>query len=311
MNKIFSFLLFLALTFTTYAQEINARLNVSAARLQTADPRIFTTLQDELTKFINERKWTDVEFADDEKIECNININITDELSADRYKAQVSIQANRPVFNSDYKTPIINYNDRQFEFQYQEFQALDFNENAYQSELTSFVAYWIYMIIGMDFDTFKLNGGQAYFQKAQNVVNNAQNSSSSQGWQPFGSNGNQNRYWYIENLLNNRYKNLREVNYKYHRLGLDAMYEDEFTGREQVAACVELLERVYRESPTLMALQMFFINKSDEIVQILEKAAATEKTKTVALLSKMDPGNASKYDRIMQSTGVGNNSRGR
>jgi len=284
-------------TFNAFAQEFNFRVNVSAARLQTADPKIFKTLQDEINNFMNDRKWTDDTFSEEEKIEGSMNINITDELSADRYKAQVSIQVNRPTYSSDYKTALLNYNDRDLNFQYQEFQALDFNENDYLQELTSFLAYYAYVSLGLYYDSFAMEGGTPYWLKAQTVVNNAQNGSPNGSWKAFTSDNN--RYWFVENVFNNRYRGMREVSYKYHRQGLDNMFDDVFTGREAIINCFETLERVHKESPSLMIMQLFFNAKSNEISKIMQKASPIEKTKVINTLTKLDPSNSSRYQKIL------------
>lgn len=298
MNKILFLALIALFTYELNAQELNCRVNVSAARLQTADPKIFKTLSEDLTKFMNDRKWTDNTYEDDEKIECTINIVITDEKSSDIYSAQATIQANRPVFNSDYKTTLINFSDERFTFQYVESQALDFNPNDYLNELTSLMAYYAYTIIGLDYDSFSKNGGNPYFLKAQAVVNNAQNNSGSDGWKPFST--TINRYWYIENMLNNRYKVIRDVNYNYHRKALDQMFEDPFAARAEVIGVLELLDKLYKERPNLMIMQLFFKAKSNEIIQILSDATANEKVKAAPLLQKLDPTNTSRYQQLIR-----------
>jgi len=305
MKKVIYLILFVFYVTQSQAQELNCTVNVSAARLQTADPKIFKTLSEDLTKFMNDRKWTDFTYEENEKIECTINIIITEEKSSDTYKAQATIQANRPVFNSDYKTALINYNDDKIIFQYVESQALDFNPTDYLNELTSLMAYYANVIIGLDFDSFGLNSGTPYYLKAQTIVNNAQNSSQSDGWKPFSS--TINRYWYVENLLNNRYKTFRNVLYDYHRKGLDVMYEDEIGAREEIVSAIESLDKVYKERPNLMIMQLFFKAKSNELIQILQASNSTQKVKVVPLLQKFDPSNNSRYNGLMRGISGGLN----
>jgi len=264
----FLFTFFMVLvSLSTFAQELNFRVNVSAARLQTTDPKIFKTLQDELNNFLNDRKWTEDTFTEEERLEGSININITDELSTDRYRAQVSIQVNRPTYNSDYKTALFNYNDRNLEFQYQEFQSLEFNDNDYLLELTSFMAFYAYISLGLYYDSMGAEAGTPYFLKAQTVVNNAQNNSSNAAWKAF-SKSNQSRYWMIENILNNRYKGMRQVS-------------------------------IHQEKANLMIMQLWFNAKSNEIVKIMKEASPIEKTKVVNILSKLDPSNINRYQQIL------------
>lgn len=298
MRKLLTLIILCLLALTEIsAQEINCRARVNAGRNVSVDPAVYQTMTDEINKFLDEKIWTDLKFEDSERIECSFNISITEELGSDRFRGQLTVQANRPVFNSDYKTTVINFVDKDIEFGYQQFQNLDYNPNTYVSELTCLIAYYVYLIIGMDMDTYSLNGGTSYLVKAQQVVNLAQNSSS-KGWKAFEK--KENRYWIVENLLNNRFRPLREAAYKYHLKGLDEMYEDEIAGRAAVMQCLDLIQRVHKDQPNSISTKMFFNAKADEITKILSKATAIEKSKAITILNSVDPSNVARYNRILQ-----------
>jgi hypothetical protein len=245
---------------------------------------------------MNNRSWTGDKYALAERIECEIIITITEELSTDRFKANINIQSNRPVYNSDYKTVMFNYVDKDFEITYREYEALDFNENTFQSNLTSVLAYYAYIVIGFDYDSFEMNGGTAHFLKAQQIVNNSQNAKE-KGWKPFD--GLRNRYWLVENMLDAKFKDYRRMLYDYHRKALDKMYDDPSSSVKTVSSGLELLSKVNSSKPNSMALQLFFVAKVDELVGMFKNAGPTDKTKAVALLTKMDAANAGRYRGIL------------
>ncbi|HUM46644.1 MAG TPA: DUF4835 family protein, partial [Chitinophagales bacterium] len=235
MKKYFFLLTLLCIAVTGYAQELNCTVKVITAQLQTADPKIFQTLQKSIYEFMNNRKWTNDNFSTNERIECSILINITQEISSDKFGAQITIQSNRPVFSSGYNSTVLKWADKDFQFQYAEYQPLEFNENTYLSSLTSVLAYYAYTIIGFDYDSFSPSGGTVYYQKAQNIVNAAQ-STSEPGWKSYES--IRNRYWLINNLLNTKFENVRIAMYKYHREGLDKMFENPDQGRKAITESI-------------------------------------------------------------------------
>jgi hypothetical protein len=282
------------------AQELRARVSVISNRVgTTVDKKTFLTLQTALYNFINNRKWTTDNFNPAEKIDCSFLLNLEQDADPNVYKASLTIQSARPVFNSSYASPIINFQDNDVTFKYVEFQQLEFNDNrvsgtdALVSNLTAVIAYYINLILGLDYDSFSKRGGDAYFQKAQNVVNNAPEGRNISGWKPFD--GTRNRYWLMENLLNSRYTLIHDAYYAYYRLGLDDMYENEAKARTEVLNVLSLLNTFNADNPNTMALQFFFQGKSDELLKLFSKATAPDKARALEFLQKLDVSNGSKY----------------
>lgn len=279
------------------AQELNCDVQVITPKLQTADPAIFKTFENAVYEFMNNRTWTDDSYNNNERIECKLIITLTDELSSDRFRANATLQSIRPVYNSDYKTVLFNYVDKEFEFVYSEYLPLEFNENAHLSNLTSMLAYYAYIMVGIDYDSFGKNGGSPYFIKAQSIVNNAQNVNE-RGWKSYEN--VRNRYWLIENLMNGKYASYRNCIYDYHRLGLDKMYDNRNGGTKTITNCLEKLNLLNNENPNLMALQLFFNAKSDELISIYSAAPPAEQTKAINYLTRLDAANSEKYLNILK-----------
>lgn len=293
---LFTLLLIVAFAMPAAAQELKCVVKINTPKLQNTDPRVFQTLQKAIFEFMNNRKWTDDVFDVQEKIECNLLINVTEELGNDKYKLQVTLQSSRPVHNSSYTTTLINFSDKDWNIQYVEYQPLDFDDSKYSSNLTSILAYYAYMIIGVDYDTFSPKGGTPYYDKAKNIVNIMQNLEED-GWKAFEKNL-KNRYWLNENILNARYENLRTVLYNYHRLGLDLMYTDEKGGRAMILTCIKQIEKIYDDNPNSVWLSVFFAAKSDELANIFAGGTPQEKQQAYQILTKCDPLNAQRYKKI-------------
>jgi hypothetical protein len=284
------------------AQEIQAKVNVIASRVGPGtEKKIFTTLQTALTTFINNRKWSTQTFAANEKIECNFTINITEVVDGNTFKGTLAVQAARPIFNTSYKSPLINFVDDQFIFKYVEFQAIDFNDNRVQgndplvANLPAILAYYIYMVLGFDFDSFELKSGDPYFLKAQNIVNNAPDNRSIEGWKAFD--GQRNRYWLSENLTNSRYSLIHDIVYNYYRKAMDFMYENESKTRQEMTNCLVLLNSLKKEntSNSNMVVPFFVQSKSQEWINVFKKATPQEKSAAVEILKELDITNANKY----------------
>lgn len=281
------------------AQELNCNVQVLSPQIQgTAEKRIFETLQTAVFEFMNNTKWTKDTYANDERIECSIVITIAEKISTDEYKGTIQVQARRPVFKSSYYTTLFNWSDNDFQFKYLEYQAMDFSEQTHMSNLTSVLAFYANVILGLDYDSFALNGGTPFFQKAQTIVNNAQNASE-KGWR--GMEGTKNRYWLVDNMLNPVFTPLRECMYTYHRTGLDLIVTDRETGRTNIANSLKLLQTVHRDRPGSFNLQLFFNAKSDELVNVFSVSFPDEKSKVVTLLNEVDPANSNKYAKILAS----------
>jgi len=249
---------------------------------------------------MNNTTWTNHVYGIDERIECNIMINLNEQLGSDEYKGTVQVQARRPVFNTSYSTTVLNFLDNNFDFRYIEYNKLEFSENTHTNNLTSVLAYYAYLILGIDYDTYSLYGGSEYFQKAEKIMNNAQNAPE-RGWKAYEGN-RKNRYWIIENILNEKYKPVREVNYRYHRLGLDIMNEKLIEGRAEIVECMATLQKVYREKPDpyMLFMQLFFDAKNDELVSIFTESYPTEKSRVLNILTEIDNANSTKYKAIME-----------
>ena len=291
---------FALLTCNTYAQELNARVTVNSSRVgTTVNKSVFQTLQNAITTFLNNRKWTSDNFLPNEKIDCNFLLNLQATEEANVYSASLTIQAARPVFSTSYLSPMVNYQDEDILFKYIEFKQFDFNENrvsgtdAQASNLTAVFAYYAYMILGFDYDSYSLKGGNPYFQKAQNIVNNAPEARGISGWKAFD--GIRNRYWLVENMLNSRYAIMHDIVYNYYRLSLDKMYEDENTARTQTMNVLNLLSNFNSDNPNTMINQFFFQGKSNEFIRIFLKAPQQDKMRASELLQKMDITNATRY----------------
>lgn len=280
------------------AQELNCQIQVNHSQVQGTNMQVFQTLQASLYEFMNATKWTDHVYGNDERIDCNILINISELQGSSRFVATISVQSRRPVFNTTYYSTLLNYQEKkgEFVFEYEENSSLDFNLNSYHSNLSSTLAFYAYIIIGLDYDTFSSEGGTPYFLKAQQIVNSAQ-SSSVQGWKAFE--GKKNRYWLAEDLLNSAYQPYRRCLYRYHRLGLDIMAEKTQGGSAEIAESLRLLERVSRSEPNSFLLSLFMTAKTEEIISVFKDSSSpSEKNKVIAIMKGIDPANGNKYDKI-------------
>ena len=285
---------------TATAQELRARINVISNRVgSNVDKKAFQTLQTALNNFINNRKWTSDNFSPEEKVDCSFLLNLESTSDVNIYKASLTVQSARPVFNSTYLSPIINFQDNEITFKYSEFQQLEFNENRVAgtdplvSNLTAVIAYYINIILGLDYDSFSPRAGNVYFQKAQNIVNNAPEGRGISGWKAFD--GTRNRYWLVENLLNSRYTLIHDAYYNFYRQGMDKLYEDETGARNQILNVLSLLNNFNTENPNTMILQFFLQGKTQELIKIFSKASPPEKSRALEYLQRLDISNSSKY----------------
>ena len=294
---LFFVVLFICLQ-TAFAQELRCNISISAQKIQGANKTVFETMQSDLYEFMNNRKWTDHQYAMDERIECNFFINLDEQISSDQFKGSIQVQARRPVFNSSYETILLNIKDNDFDAKYVEYQTLEFNETSNKDNLTNILAYYAYIVLGMDYDSFSPDGGTEYFQKAQAIVNNSQNAVQ-KGWKAFES--ERNRYWLVENILNKSYAGFRNCTYQYNRQGLDLMADKPEEGRAAIAESLKSIQKVFRSRPSLYILQVFFDAKSDELVNIFSKSFPDERNRVMAILNECDPSNGSKYEKILKS----------
>jgi hypothetical protein len=300
MKRLIFLLCLLMAVHASFSQELQAKVTVNAQRVyNTVDKKIFTTLQTQLSNLLNNRKWTNDVFQGNEKIECNFLLNIDKVVETNVYQASLTIQAARPVFNSTYQTALINYLDNDVTFRYVEFQPIEFNENRVQgsdplaSNLTAVIGYYVNMILGLDYNSFSPKGGDLFFQKALNIVNNAPENRSISGWKAFD--GLRNRYWLAENLMNSKYNVVHDVMYTYYRQGLDNMYDNEADGRRAILNAMKQLKNFNDQNLNTMILQFFMQGKSLELIKIFKKAPPQERQEAAAIFSVIDVTNASKY----------------
>ncbi len=304
-KKLIFFLVLACLYFVSPAQEIQARITINSSRVSSqTDKKVFQTLQTALHNFLNNRKWTGETFQPNEKINCNFLLNINQASDGNVYKASLTIQAARPVYNTSYETPLVNFMDDAVTFKYVEYQPIEFNESRVSgsdglaSNLSATLAFYVYVILGLDFDSFTLRGGDPYFQKAQNIVNNSPEGRDVSGWRAFD--GLRNRYWLMENLTNNRYALIHDAFYSYYRLGLDFMYENEAAARTAIMNTISLLNTVNNDIPNSMIIPFFFQGKANEIVRVFKKAPPAEKKQAQEMLVRLDITNANLYKQELK-----------
>ncbi len=288
--------------FQIFGQELKCNVQVVTQQIQGTNKQVFQTLQTAIYEFMNTTVWTNHVYGIDERIECNFLFNITEQLSADEFKGTLQIQSRRPVYNTNYNTVMFNYMDNDIHFRYVEFEPLQFDETQHLSNLTSILAFYAYIILGLDYDSFSYDGGTPFFQKAENIVNNAQNAREV-GWKAFESTSHKNRYWLINDIIDDKYAPIREFNYRYHRYGLDVMDEKVVEGRAVIAESLENLQKVYREKPDpfMQLLKIILDAKADELVNIFSESFVEEKNRVVTILQEIDPSNQPKYQKIISA----------
>lgn len=299
MKRLITIVTVLLIAQLAFSQELRCNISVNASKITGVNQEIFRTMQMDLYDFMNNRKWTSHNYKNNERIECSINIQLNRQISADEYEGIIIVQSKRTAFNSSFNSTILNIRDEGFRMQYQEYQSIEFTETGNKDNLTSILAYYAYVILGFDYDTFAPNGGTEYFEKARKIVNDSQGFPNNyRGWRAFES--DYNRYWLVDNILNNSYSPFREAMYSYHRKGLDAMSESVEAGRSEIAESLNLIQRVFRARARLYITQVFFDAKSNELVSIFAQSYPDEQDRVIRILSECDPSNAAKYEKIKQ-----------
>jgi len=276
------------------AQELFCTVSVNSSQISGSDKTVFEEMQKAIMEFLNNRKWTNYTYRQEEKIECTFFINITERVSDVDFKGTMQVQSRRPIFNTSYNSPMLNIVDKDISFKYIQNQALDYDDNNFYSNLTSMLAYYAYMIIGIDFDSYSMKGGSQYYTKAQNIVQLAQNDLGYLGWKSFES--RKNRYWLVENLLNDSYSGFRECLYLYHLKGLDDMKENMGNGRTSVITAMDKMQAVAKGTPNLYFVTVFMDTKRDEIINIFSQAPVTDKTTVVPFLKVIDPAHSNDFN---------------
>lgn len=275
------------------AQELNCTVTVNSDQVAQTNQQVFRTLERSLNDFVNKTKWTNRIYKENERVNAQMFITIT-EYESNRFKGNIQIQSSRPVYNTSYETPIFNYKDNQFNFEYIEFQPLIFNENTFESNLVSVISYYVYVILGLDADTFSLEGGSGNFRKAQNIVTQAQ-SSNSAGW---SQSTDRSRFELVDNLMSNTYREYRVAMYNYHRKGIDILADNNSTGKQVISGTLKLFETMIKRRPNAFLIQTFFDAKSEEILNIFSDGPKVDVVKLKETLNNIAPLYSSTWNEI-------------
>ncbi len=294
MNKIYSLLFFILLPFFVQSQELKCVVSINSDRVVAGNKQIINTLERSLNDFVNKTKWTSQEVQSNEKIDCSMFINISN-MENNQFTASIQVQSSRPIFGSSYASPLFNFNDNDFNFSYVEFENLFYDPNSSNSNLIAVVSFYVHMILGADADTYALDGGTKYYQIAQNITDISQQNGS-KGWKQ--SDGNQSRYFLINDMLSTINIPFRQSMYQYHRLGLDIMSDKPDEGKETVIKAINNLDLIYKARPNAFLLRIFFDAKSDEVVQLLKDGPKVTTGSIKDLLYRISPINISKWDKL-------------
>lgn len=284
---------------TVFGQELNVTVKVNTQQLQLVDPAVFTTLEQGITEFLTQ-KWTNDVFDPEERIDCNFIFTLQKEVSATSFEMTLAVQSSRPIFGTDQSTPILNTIDNYVAFEYEQFQPLQFSENRFENNLTSVLAFYVNLILGLDYDTFSPTGGEVYFQKAQEIINNVPSGlySTYLGWSSTdasNSRGSKNRFWIMENLLSPRMKPMRLGMYQYHRQGLDMMATDVESARAAIAEVVNTLGQVDQSYPNAILTQLFLNAKRLEVLELFKRGTTAERNNVRQVMTRVDPANGAQY----------------
>jgi hypothetical protein len=294
MRKLVLSILLLSVVSFSIAQELNCQIKIDVQQVNQTNQQIFKTLERSLNDFVNKTQWTNKKYAASERINSSMIINVS-EYDSDQFVATIQVQSSRPIYNSSFESPVFNFNDRQFKFIYQEFQPIVYNPNAFTTNLVAVVAYYVYVILGLDADTFSPRGGSDYYAQAQQIVNLSQ-SSGFLGWKE--ADGNRTRWRLLDNMLNNTYKEYRTVMYNYHRVGMDMMADDPRAAKSTIGKGMELFVALNNRRPNSFLLQTFFDAKAEEIKSIFSGGPKINVVKLVETLNRVAPFHASKWEKI-------------
>jgi hypothetical protein len=284
------------------AQEINCTVTVNSDQIEGSNKQVYETLKAAIEEYMNQNRWTNMTYAEQEKIECSMLI-VVKSVNGNSYNCEMTLQSRRPVYGTTYTTPILNFKDNAFNFTYQEFDRIEWQQNQFTTNLTAMLAYYCYLIIGHDQDSFQRLGGTPYFEICEQIVNACQSATmdniEQKGWLAFDS--NRNRYALINNLLDEAFKKYRNFYYEYHRLGLDEMSGNVANGRARIAEGLPVLKEAYRARPATYVINTFLDAKADELVDIFKKGTDKEKKTVYDLLTDIDPTRQATYDRMSEN----------
>ena len=289
---------FLLLASSMTAQEFNFTVKVATNPSQgrIADPKVFTSLETALKELINNTKWTDDVFEQNERLTGSIQLTIKNEISTTAFTGELAIQASRPVYGTDFTTPIFTHLDRTVQFSYEQFQPLQFAKNSFGDNLTATIAYYVNVILAMNYDSFAPQGGEQFWQQAQDIYNTVPSSAKSE-WQGKEL-GNKERYWFVENFLSPRMKNIRQGIYEYHRLGLDVASTDVNRCKAAIMQCLERVDEAHQAYPNTLAVRSFTVTKADEMINIFKNGTEDQKARFMQIMTRLDPANSSKYIQV-------------
>ena len=302
MRKLFCIIVLALSTVYAEAQELNCRVQVNSQKIKGTSRQKFTNMRTLIYEFMNNTRWTNDVYSPEERIECNVIINLNSEVGTNGYKGTMTIKSTRPVYRTSYNSSVLNLVDSDIRFDFVENQTIEFNEHNHTSNLVSFLSYYVYIIIGMDYDTFSPLSGEPYFLKAQKILDNAQNDPTASGWKPYE--GTYNRYWLVENLLHNDFKPLRNAMYTYHREGLDVLAEQAESGRDEITSALYNVKTSADRKQGSYLLKVFFDAKADEIAKVYSDGFITNKNELVQMLKQIDPANTGKWDQMLQDQGA-------
>jgi hypothetical protein len=298
MKRILTILVLFAAALSLRAQELQCDVTIIPPRVMISGPEIFQVMENTIEEFLNSRRWSRDDWNPKERIECTIQITIEQQINQRQFKGSIQVGSSRPVYNANYKTPVLSLNDREFEFVFQENTLIQWSVDQHRDNLSSVLAFYANLILAMDYDTFSMEGGTDYYVICQTIVSNAQNAPEA-GWRS-NERGQQNRFWLIENIVTQTFKPMRECLYHYHRQGMDKLYTERDKARQTMADALEMLRSIHRIKPSSYNMQVFFYAKGDEIVGLFKPLKPAEKQAVYELCKLLDPGNIAKYEKIMQ-----------
>ena len=297
LKSIFTFFVAVLFSNLAFAQEFDFDIKVQPpAQTQLADPKIFKSLEAALKELVNNTRWTEDIYDQNERLQGSIRLTIKSEASVTGFTAELAIQANRPIYGTDNTSPLFTHLDREVSFSYEQFQPVQFVKNNFTDNLSSVIAYYLYVILGMDYDSFAPQGGEPYWQLAQDIYNTIPSAAKSE-WQGKEA-GNRNRYWFVENMLSPRLKNYRQGVYEYHRLGLDVASTDVNRCKAAVMQCLDKMDEAQQAYPNTIAVRTFAVTKSSEMIEIFKNASSDQKSRFIQIMTRIDPANSSKYNQV-------------
>ena len=300
-NYVFSALLVLLSLNVLQAQELDATVRINSENLESQEKSLLREMEKEFQQFLNNNKWTNDSYGAKERIRCNFSINITSSPSVGQFEATVQVQSVRPVYGSGYETRLLNFADRDWSFEYVQSQPMNFNPNSYLNEITSLLAFYAYIVIGYDYDSFSELGGSSYFERAQQIVQTATGSSSSEGWDQFSGTSGRNRYSLMQSMINPQMEPIRQANYTYHRQGLDLFAEEEVEGRKNILAAVQEIQKVSKLFPQSIAVIAFLDTKKDELISVFTKGESPVRQQAYNALIEIDPSQTDTYGAILKN----------